>query len=89
MNDRYEQAKEDCRRLGRQKVLTEFERACDASVAVFNCRMPKLFREIASGTDLFETYHDLERLRIRSDRPVGPDWQKLRPQAEIELLGSH
>jgi hypothetical protein len=48
----------------------------------------KLFREIASGTDLFETYHDLERLRIRSERPAGHNWQKLRPQAEIELLGS-
>ena len=87
--DRYEEAKEDCRRLGREKTLAEFERVCDTSDAVFNCPTLKLFRQIASGTDLFETCHDLESLRIRSERPVGHDWQKLRPQAEIELLGSH
>jgi len=86
--DRYEKAKEDCRRRGREKALAEFERVCDTSVAVFNCATLKLFRQIASGTDLFETYHDLESLRIRWERPVGHNWQKLRPQAEIELLGS-
>ena len=85
----YEKAKEDCRQRGHEKVLAEFERACDTSVAVFNCPTLKLFRQIASGTDLFETYHDLERLRIRSERPVGHDWQRLRPHAEIELLGDH
>ena len=87
--DRYGRAKEDCRRRGHEKALAEFEQVCDTSVAVFNCSTLKLFRQIASGTDLFETYHDLERLRIRSERPVGHNWQKLRPQAEIELLGSH
>jgi len=87
--DRHEKAKEDCRRRGCEKALAEFEQVCDTSVAVFNCGMLKLFRQIASGTDLFETYHDLESLRIRSERPVGHNWQKLRPQAEIELLGSH
>lgn len=87
--DRYENAKENCRRRGCEKALAEFERVCDTSVAVFNCSTLKLFRQIASGTDLFETYHDLESLRIRSERPLGHNWQKLRPQAEIELLGSH
>jgi hypothetical protein len=55
---------------------------------VFNCPLLRLHRAIASGTDVIETYHDLERLRIRTERPKGHDWQKLRPQAEIELLGS-
>ncbi|MBI2481834.1 MAG: hypothetical protein HYV60_25270 [Planctomycetia bacterium] len=89
LHDRYQRAQDDCRKRGCEKSFAEFEKACSTSVAVFNCPTQKLFREIANGTDLFETYHDLERLRLRSERPVGHDWQKLRPQAEVELLGSH
>jgi hypothetical protein len=86
--DRYQEAQTDCQRRGCKNNLTEFERACDASLAAFNCSTLKLFRAIASGTDLFETYHDLERRRICLERPAEHDWRKLRPQAEIELLGS-
>jgi len=89
LRDRYQKAQDDCRKRGCEKSLGEFEKACRTSVAVFNCPTQKLFREIANGTDLFEPYHDLERLRLRSERPAGHDWQKLRPQAEVELLGSH
>jgi len=89
LHDRYQESKTECRERGCEDTLTEFERVCDTSVAVFNCATLKLFRQIASGTDLFETYHDLERLRLRSEGTGEHDWQKLRPQAEIELLGNH
>lgn len=88
LQERYEKAWNDSRRRGLEKIVAEFERVCDASTAVFNCGVTKLFREIASETDIFETYHDLERLRVRSERPTGHNFQKLRPQAEIELMGS-
>jgi hypothetical protein len=49
----------------------------------------KLHREIAAGTDIIETYYQLEELRLRATAHPDLDWDKLRPQAEIELLGSH
>lgn len=69
-------------------ILQEFEQSCEKSHAVFNCPLSKLHREISSGTDVFETYYDLERLRLRSETPSTFNWAKLRPQAEIELLGN-
>lgn len=72
-------------------IVRSFERACESSVAVFACPILKLHRAIASSTDIFETYYDLERLKLRADTPAGVsfDWARLRPQAEIELLGDH
>jgi len=88
LRDRYEQAWKDSRRRGLEKIVAEFESVCGASLAVCNCSVTKLFREIATGNDIFECYHDLERLRVRSERPVGYGFQRLRPQAENELMGS-
>jgi hypothetical protein len=56
---------------------------------LFACDLQRLQREIASGTDIIETYYQLEELRLRATLPKNYDWDKLRPQAEIELLGSH
>lgn len=47
-----------------------------------------MHRQIASGTDVFAGYYDLERLRLRMDAPNGFDWERLRPQAEIQLFGN-
>lgn len=76
--------------IGRNCELTiqQFASACSKTVAVFTCPLEKLHREVATGTKLFETYHDLERLRLKTSQPANFDWAKLRPQAEIELLGS-
>ena len=89
LNMRYNRAKRNSEDSSCEVAFNEFERACNSSVAVFKCSTLKLFRAIATGTDLFETFHDLESLRIRLERPSEHDWQKLRPQAEIELLGTH
>lgn len=86
---KYDEAQRECCERGCENVLASFEKACAKSFAVVNCPLLKLHRELASGTDVFETYYYLERLRIRWERPVGPNWAKLRPQAEVELLGTH
>ncbi len=78
-----------CKQNNCEDIAERFLDACKQSSAVFSCPVLKLHREIASGTDLFETYYDLERLKLRSEIPAGFDWAKLRPQAEIELLGTH
>ncbi len=76
---------------GAEAAARLFAVACQSSVAVFACPVLKLHRAIASTTDIFETYYDLERLKLRADTPANEpfDWARLRPQAEIELLGDH
>lgn len=88
LKQRYTRVKETCERSGRGLILNEFETNCQRAVAVFNAPLAKMVREFSTGTQIFETYYDLERLRLRSEIPSPHDWQRLRPQAEIELLGS-
>lgn len=87
LENRYLAAFTDAAQRACEAELTAFSDACRATQAVFNCTLEKLHRTIASGTEVFETYYDLERLRVRSDTPSELNWEKLRPQAETELLG--
>ena len=89
LNLRYDAGKEECNGRGQSGLFERFEATCEASAAVFACSLQKLNREVATGTELFDTFFDLERLRLQSSTPGDFDWRKLRPQAEIELLGSH
>ncbi|MBX7132677.1 MAG: hypothetical protein K1X67_08390 [Fimbriimonadaceae bacterium] len=84
----YVQALQDADVRGCRVQVDEFDNACRGSAAVFRCTTERLHRQIGSGTDLFETYYQLEQLRLRTDPSSGLDFQKLRPQAEIELLGN-
>lgn len=86
---RLKEVSHKCKQNGSEAIAQKFLDACKQSSAVFSCPVLKLHREIASGTDLFETYYDLERLKLRSQVPSDFDWAKLRPKAEIELLGTH
>ena len=88
LNERYELAARECIDRNCEEVLNNFQEKCAESRAVFGCRLLMLFRQVSSGTDVFETFHDTERLMIRSSRPSDHDWLKLRPQTESELLGS-
>ena len=88
LEQRVQNAESVCDAAGTIDVAEHFRNACNASQAVFACHIEKLHREIATGTELFEGYYELERLRLRAEAPKDFDWQKLRPQAEIELLGS-
>lgn len=87
--DRYNAALNSCKARNTSSIVEDFERACKESKAVFSLSVQKLYREIANGTDIFETYYDLEKLKNRTESATGLDWAKLRPQAEIELLGDH
>jgi len=52
------------------------------------CDLLRLHRQIASGSEVFAPYYDLERLRLRTSTSSDLNYEKLRPQAEIELLGN-
>jgi hypothetical protein len=78
----------DAKVRGCESELNAFTDACKKTKAVFNCPLERLQRSVASGTEVFETYYDLERLRVRAEGSGDVDWERRRPQAEIELLGS-
>ncbi len=86
---RYEATMTDAERCGCKDNVNKFTAACAGAAAVFACGLQRLHREVASGTDIYETYNHLQRLRLRTSPPETLDWARLRPQAEIELLGSH
>jgi hypothetical protein len=77
-----------CQSDGREKEFNDFFNAASTSHALFACPLLKLHREIAGETEIFETYYQLEALRLRATVPKSLDWEKIRPQAEAELLGS-
>ena len=85
---RHKEALERCRERGCENVAIAFEAACDRTAAVFACPLHRLHREVCTGTEIYETYHDLERLRLRATAPGRFDWAEPRPQAEVELFGS-
>ena len=88
LEKRYKAALADAASRGCSSIADEFDTECKSSSAI--CRYPveRLHRHIASGTDLFAGYYELEQLRLRMSAPSGFDWERLRPQAEIELLGN-
>lgn len=88
LKKRYQDAITDAAERCCTEKLTAFEAACSSSKAVFRCELFRLQAEIASGTDLYKPFRDIERLRLRYEKPAGHDWPKLRIQAERELLGN-
>jgi hypothetical protein len=78
----------DASARGCDTQLSDFSDACKGSTVVFRCNINRLHRQIASGTDIFETYYYLERLRLRTETHSALDYEQLRPQAEVELLGN-
>ncbi len=89
LRDRYTAALAECDKKGTRAIADDFDAACRSSRAVFALGVQKLYRQVCTGTDIFETYYDLERLKNRTEAGTGLDWASLRPRAEIELLGSH
>ena len=87
LEQRYQDAQVDAKGRGCSDQVAAFEAECSTSKAVFRCELLRLHAEIASGTDLYKPFRDIERLRLRYERPAGFDWPKLRIQAERELLG--
>lgn len=89
LSERYTATLAECDQKGTRAIANDFDAACRNSRAVIALNVQKLYRAVSTGTDLFETYYDLERLKNRTEDGTGLDWARLRPQAEIELLGSH
>lgn len=89
LDERFSKAKARCDAEDRGAEFERFRTVAAGSHALFNCALERLHREIASGTDIIETYYQLEELRLRVTGHPDLDWDKLRPQAEIALLGSH
>jgi len=85
---RYENAMHSIQNRGCEATAAHFELACRRSVAVFKVTLQRLLRETATGTAIYETYYDLERLRLSTSPPGKYNWDKLRQHAEIEILGS-
>ena len=83
---RHKEALERCRERGCENVAIAFEAACDRTAAVFACPLHRLHREVCTGTEIYETYHDLERLRLRATAPGRFDWAKLHRRPRSSFL---
>lgn len=88
LDERYQEALKDAQTRGCTSQLADFESACQRSAAVFRCQLLRLHAEIASGTEVYKPFRDIERLRLRYEKEVDRDWQALRTKAERELLGN-
>lgn len=88
LEQRYKDALSNAASRGCESVVSQFDDDCKSTIAVCQFGVARLHRQFASGTDVFAGYYDLEQLRLRMDAPNGFDWERLRPQAEIELLGN-
>lgn len=88
LQSRFDQANAEAARGGWHAVVDLFTDECRQSSAVFRADLGRLHYQLAGETDIYGTYHDLEAMRLRMSKPDGLDFQMLRPQAEIQLLGS-
>ena len=85
---RFDQANIDANTRGCQAVVDQFTTDCRKSSVVFRANLSRLHHQLAGERNIYGTYHDLEALRLRMSKPSGLDFELLRPQAEIQLLGN-
>ena len=88
LDARYQAAQSDAQTRRCSAQLADFEKACAGSSAVFRCELLRLHAEIASGTEIYKPFRDIERLRLRYERSTDRDWPALRIKAERDLLGN-
>lgn len=76
------------KKRGCESEVLEFEKAVNSSKAVIGCGLSKLHAlTVADG--VFANYYNLIQTQFRRDDTVGkPNWNTLRPQVEIEFMGS-
>ncbi|MDA1161169.1 MAG: hypothetical protein O2983_16315, partial [Planctomycetota bacterium] len=89
LEKRYKAAVREARSNSAESALKALEATLDQSQAVLACSLSKLARLVAES-DIFANYYHLESLKFlsRNDDPDAPDWSRLRPQTEVELLGN-
>lgn len=86
---RFDLARANAITHGSENIFDDFVESCEQTQAVFRCHVRRLHHQIGGETEIYATYHELERLRLNT-QPVGEiDFERIRPQAEIELLGSN
>ena len=88
LDRRYHEALKDADSRSCRAIVDQFTNECRSTTAVMRCELLRLHRQIASGSEIFAPYYELERLRLRSSVSNGFNYEKLRPHAEIELLGN-
>lgn len=85
---RHERAVKLADSRGAAAIVAEFQVATATSQAVLGSSLNKLKPIVLSDRELFATYHELAELRLmRESPPNDPDWNTVRPAAEIALLG--
>lgn len=87
---RFQDACDDSRNRHCDDVVADFGEVIGTARPVLSCTLAKLMPIANRSRDLFATYYDLADLRFLPNPTPGTiDWNTRRPQAEIELLGSH
>lgn len=90
LEQRYQAALADARMRDCEPVVRQFESEVGTARAVLGTTLKKLLPVAKRERDLFATYYDLADLQFQRSPPSGwIDFNKRRPQAEVELLGSH
>lgn len=73
---------------GCESEIMELQNAVNSSKAVLGCSLSKL-HELTVADGVFANYYNLMQTRFRRDTTLGkPNWNTLRPQVEIEFMGS-
>lgn len=70
-------------------ILQEFESEVNMAKVVMGTTLEKLLPVANRSRDLFATYYDLMDLKFLAENSGPIDWNTRRPQAEIELMGTH
>ena len=89
LEHRYQTAVADATSRGAAAVLQEFETQVQSAVAVLGTTIGKLLPICNRSRDLFATYYDLMDLKFFAECAGAVNWNTRRPQAEIELMGTH
>lgn len=88
LESRFAKAMEESGLNGSLSEFEDFKSECEKSHAVFAVTLERLFYQVGLETQVVQTYHQLEKSRLRETVDALRNWATLRPQAEAELLGS-
>ncbi len=86
---RYRFAVVDAAARGASTVVQEFQNRVLAAKVVMGIPIKKLLPIANRSQDLFASYYDLMELKFLSQSSGPIDFNTRRPQAEIELMGTH
>lgn len=88
LDQRFKDALVDATTRGCEALVRAFAVAVESSKAVMGSTLQKLLPILTRDRDVFATFHELAELRfLRESSPNGPDWNVVRPAAEVALLG--